>query len=321
MSLMASGFGGKASSVLFALTLLSCPVTFAQSATHNSTELQVISPPATHPEIDGLVRANKWKDVVALTLELHRKDPDDPLVLYWLGTAHLQLREPVAAVQALRLAETLGLDTAVFHEGLGLAYYDLNQFRLFEEQMKAAAIADPGDFRPDYYLGLYRWSIRSDADGALDFFDKAIHLAPDDWKSIYQSGNCLEQLGKLDEARARYAKAIAVLDKNGAPFGWPYQAMAQLLTDENPQAALELANKAVSREPNEPSNHLVLATVYVRLGNLPDAIREAQIAADKNPTDSKTLYTLYKVLRQAGDPRAKSELEIFEQTKALYDRD
>ena len=91
----------------------------------------------------------------------------------------------------------IGLEYALSHEGLGLAYYDLNQFFLFEEQMKKAAALDPQDSTPYFYLGLYRWSIRSDAAGALGFFDKALQLHPDDWKSLYQAGNCLEQLGKL----------------------------------------------------------------------------------------------------------------------------
>jgi tetratricopeptide (TPR) repeat protein len=305
----------------FGLALLWIHSLFAQSAPPKSTELQVISPASTYSQIDKLVREKKWTDVVALTGELRRKDPDNPVLPYWLGTSQLQLRQPVAAVQAFRSAERLGLNTALLHEGLGFAYYDLNQFALFEEQMKKASVSDPADSKPDYYLGFYRWTIRSDANGALEWFEKATLLAPEDWKSVYQSGNCLEQLGRLDDARARYASAISLLAKSGARFGWPYQGMARLLLDENPQGALDLAKKAVQLEPDEPSNHLVLAEVYARLGNLPDAIREAETATGKNPNDSKTHYALYKLYRQAGDPRAKDELKIFEQTKTLYDRD
>lgn len=321
IQLMSSRFRTSNIYCLFGLALLWVHLALAQTAPSSSTELQVISPAKQYPEIADLVRANRWKELVALTEELHRKDPTDPTLLYWAGTSHLQLHEPIAAVQALRSAERLGLDTALLHEGLGLAYYDLNQFGLFEEQMKKASASDPNDSKPYYYLGFYRWTIRSDPSGALDFFDKAIHLAPNDWKSVYQSGNCLEQLGKLDEARSRYEAAIGLLEKSGAQFGWPYQGMARLLLDENPQRALELAKKAVQLEPDEPSNHLVLADVYGRLGNLQEAIRESQIAASKNPNDSKTHYALYKFYRQAADPRAKEELHVFEQTKALYDSD
>jgi tetratricopeptide (TPR) repeat protein len=318
---MSSRFRTSHIHYFFGLALLWVHVALGQTMPSSSTELQVISPAKEYPEIADLVRANRWKDVIALTSDLHRTDPANPTVLYWAGTSHLQLHEPVGAVQAFRSAERLGLDSALLHEGLALAYYDLNQFGLFEEQMKKATVSDPNDSKPYYYLGFYRWTIRSDPSGALDLFEKAIHLAPDDWKSVYQSGNCFEQLGKLDEARNRYEKAISLLQKSGARFGWPYQGMARLLLDDNPQKALELAKKAVQLEPDEPSNHLALADVYERLGNLQDAIREAQTAAITNPNDSKIHYALFKLYRQAGDPRAKSELDVFEQTKTLYDSD
>jgi Flp pilus assembly protein TadD len=197
----------------------------------------------------------------------------------------------------------------------------LNQFVLFEEEMKRALAAEPDDPKPYYYLGFYLWTIRSDASAALDSFEKAAHLAPDDWKSAYQSGNCFEQVGKLDQARQRYQTAIRLLKQSGAKFGWPYQGMARLMLDENPQVALSMAQQAVQLQPDEPSHHAVLSEVYKRLGDLPDAVHEAQTAALQNPNDSKTHYALYKLYRQTGDARAKSELEIFQQTRALYDAD
>ncbi len=251
----------------------------------------------------------------------HSRNPADPTPFYWLGISRLKLHEPVKSVQAFRDAEKLGLNTALSHEGLGLAYYDLNQFFLFEEQMKKAAALDPSDSAPYFYLGLYRWTIRSDAGGALEFFDKAVQLHPDDWKSVYQAGNCLEQLGKISEARDRYTIAITLVEKNHAPFGWPYQGMARLLLDEKPEAALEFAKRAVNLQPDEYSNHMILSRVYERLGNVPDAIREAETATARNPNDSTSRYALYKLYRQAADPRTAQALKEFQEVKTLYDRD
>jgi len=88
-------------------------------------------------------------------------------------------------------------------------------------------------------------------------------------KSLYQAGNCLEQLGRIGEARDRYTKAIALVEKSHDSFGWPYQGMARLLLDEKPEAASEFAKKAVSLQPDEYSNHAILSKVYERLGDLP----------------------------------------------------
>jgi tetratricopeptide (TPR) repeat protein len=280
-----------------------------------------VASPVPSVDISELARSGRWKEVAALAAGNHRQSPADPTALYWLGISRLKLHEPVASVQAFRVGEKLGLNTALSHEGLGLAYYDLNQFFLFEEQMKKAAALDPRDSTPYFYLGLYRWSIRSDAPGALEFFNEALQRRPDDWKSLYQAGNCLEQMGKLTEARERYSKAISLVEKNGDPFGWPYQGMARLLLDEKPEAALDFAKKAVALQPDEYSNHVILSKVYERLGNLPDAIREAEFATAQNPNDSTSRYALYKLYRQAGDPRAAQALKTFQEVKTLYDRD
>ena len=307
---------------IIVFVVLCAATIFTQSVQSASPTLD--SPATTaelYAEISGLVRSKRWKEVESLADEILSKKPADPAAFYWLGLSRLKLREPVGAVQAFRGAEKLGLSTAVSHEGLALAYYDLNQFFLFEEQMKKAAALDPHDATPYFYLGLYRWTIRSDAAGALEFFNKALQLHPDDWKSLYQSGNCLEQMGKLTEARAQYSKAIDLVQKNDDPFGWPYQGMARLLLDERPEAALDFAKKAVSLQPDEYSNHLILAKVYERLGNLPDAIREAEAATVRNPTDSTSRYALYKLYRQAEDPRAAQTLKTFQEIKSLYDRD
>jgi tetratricopeptide (TPR) repeat protein len=270
------------------------------------------------PELLGLVRQKRWKEVVALAQELRVRNPADSGTAYWLGIAHLQLHHSIEAVLALRSAEKLGLYSALLHEGLGLAYYDLNQYFLFEQQMEEASRTDSLDPKPYYYLGMYRLTIRSDPARALQLFQTAVQLKADDWKSLYQEGNCMEQLGKLDDARTQYVSAIALVEKSGDRFGWPFQGMARLLMDNNPQGALTFAQKAVRLEPNEPSNHLLLAQVYQRLGKLPEAIQEAQTATTQNPTDAATHYALYKLYREAKDPKSAEELKTFDQVSKLY---
>ena len=143
-------------------------------------------PNNNHSTIAGLVSRKRWGELLELTQSLVAKSPTDPDAFYWHGIASFQLHKPIEAVQAFRTAEKLGLDNPALHEGLGLAYYDLNQFVLFEEQMKLAFRQDPNDFAPAYYLGLYRLSIQSDVGGALAYFREAVRLRPSDWKSLYQ---------------------------------------------------------------------------------------------------------------------------------------
>jgi tetratricopeptide (TPR) repeat protein len=293
----------------------------AQTAPPDTLGLSVELAGGPYADFPDLMRQKRWGEVAAKAEELKQRNPQDPRARYWLGISRLYLHEPVAAAQALRSAEKLGLNTALSHEGLGLAYYDLNQFVLFEEQMAKSAQLGPGDAKPHYYLGLYQLTIRSDTARALEQFEKAMELQPDDWKSVYQTGNCLDLLGKLDQAHERYARAATLIEKQGVPSAWPYRGMSHLLLDSDPQMALSFAQRAATLDPADYSNHLLLAKIYERLGNLSEAVREAKIAAEENPTGSTTRYTLYKLYRDVGDPQAANELKLFQEIVAVYGPD
>src|SRR5205085_1718365 len=109
---------------------------------------------------------------------------------------------PIGAIQALRSAERLGMDTTPLHKMLGLAYYSINQFILFEAQMEKAMKLDPLDDAPVYSLGRYRESVLNDYSGALQLFERAVHLRPDHSKNLYYKGHCEEMMDLRSEARA-----------------------------------------------------------------------------------------------------------------------
>jgi Flp pilus assembly protein TadD len=269
--------------------------------------------------IADFVKRKRWSELLVLTQDLAAKNSTDPNVFYWEGIASFQLHKPVGAVRAMRVAEKLGLDQPLLHEGLGLAYYDLNQFVLFEEQMKLASREDPNDFAPAYYLGLYRLSIQSDVGGALAYFREAVRLNPSDWKSLYQQGYCLELSGDSAGARESYLKSIHLVEENEQGFGWPYQGMARIDATTDLNEALFYAKKAVEIEPDEPSHHFILAKTYELSGDMAAAIKEGRIAASQDPNHAAVRYLLFRLYRKLGDTAsANAELKLFQTLNAVY---
>ena len=267
----------------------------------------------------ALSRAKRWKDVAEAALEAIGRNPTDTTALYWLGLSRLQLDDAPGALQALRSSQKLGLDTVDLHIQLGQVYYRLNQFLLFEQQMRIASQMNPQNGTPKYLLGFYRISIRSDVSGALADLSEAAKLQGDDPKVLYQLGYCLEMSGRSSAAKESYARAIDLLARSKQSFAWPSQGMARVLLNEDPQRALVFAQDAVAMTPDEPTNHLVLARVYDRLGSVPEAIREARAAADGSPTDAATRYLLFRLYRRAGDAiRAEQEMKMFNEINAIY---
>jgi tetratricopeptide (TPR) repeat protein len=267
-----------------------------------------------------LMRQARWAEAAPAAQALAQTYPHDPNWAYWLGVARWRLEDPIGAIQALREAETRGMDTPPFHKMLGFAYYSINQFILFEMQMEKASKLDPLDFEPIYSLGRYRESVLNDYSGALKFFERATQLKPDHSKSVYYKGHCQEMLDMWAEALGTFQSAIVLVEKNRESFSLPYQGMARLLRESKTAQALVFAQKAVELEPNLDSNHSTLARVYELQGKLPEAEQELQIAVRLSPNKPGNHYVLSRLYRSLGRMEdAQTQLQTFQKLKAIYD--
>jgi Tfp pilus assembly protein PilF len=266
-----------------------------------------------------LIQQKKWKEASASLQTALQRNPGDVDSMYWSGVVSLQLHDYIGATRALRSAQKAGMRSAALHVELGHAYYGLHQYFLFEEQMRTALEIEPTNLDAKYSMALYRLHVLSDVSGALALFRESALLQPDDWRSSYQVGYCLELSAKSTEAREVYLRDVDLLEKKHESFGWPYQGLARVLMEEDPQQAAVYAKLAVDREPEEYSNHLTLAKVYEKLGDLKNAAAEGRIAVDQNPTDASARYFLFMLYRRSGDlASADQEMAAFKRLRAAY---
>ena len=271
------------------------------------------------PAIARLVAAREWAALASLCERRIAEKEINESVYYWLGVARYQLRDAIASVQALRTSEKLGNDSAALHRALGLAYYSLNQFLLFQAQMERASAKAPADYLPKYFVGLYYLSVRSDTATATNYFVQAVSLNPQDWKSLYQLGVCYENAGKVDNAREAYTKAIQLQVPNASASAWPLQGMARILATTSPPEAIGYAERAVASDPSEASSHLVLAKLYEQTGKTAAALEQAKIAVSLSPQNASGRYLLFRLYKKVGkSSEAEAELKSFQQLSSVY---
>ena len=265
-----------------------------------------------------LVEAQNWAELEKRAKERLLRSPDDPDLYYWLGIAQSQL-DLVEALKSFRRAETLGMASPALYKALGLTYYNLHQYALFLEQMEKAVEASPSDPEPYHYLGRYYESNVNNFPRALSYFEKALEHDPQDFKTSYFKGYCLQMLDRREEAMASYEAAIQSVEAGGEEYGWPYQKLAELLRERDPQAALRSAKKAVELEPDVPEHRLALAKIYDALEMFDAALVERKATAALRPNDPAIQYQLFRLYRKLGKSEEAAEaLKRHERLRAVY---
>src|SRR5579883_465687 len=270
-------------------------------------------------QLQHLLLTSQWAEAAKLAEALTKDFPRNPEPFYALGLAQWRLGKSIATIQALRSAERLGLDTGALHKLLGMAYYRVDQYRLFQLEMNQAIQADMQDYEPYYFLGLYYSSDGGNLETAVTFLNEAIARNPDDMKSIYYRSYCEEMMNLRSDAQADYLRAITLAEASHQSFSLPYQGMADVLLRTNLGQAARYAQKAVELGPQLDSNHFILAKVEEKQGKLSEAAEQLQECARLNSTKASYHYMLFRLyMRMGKNASAQSELKLFNKLTATY---
>ena len=107
---------------------------------------------------------------------------------------------------------------------------------------------------------------------AADLFRKATVTYPEYDAAYDNLGVALMDLGRADEARAAFERAVQLNDKN-ADADRNYSRL--LISDDQYVAAKEFLQKALMVQPQDPSSLILLAIVQLRTGDYDGALHSA----------------------------------------------
>ena len=280
--------------------------------------LQVPMPPE-FVELQKLCEAGRWDDGKTIATRLVANNPQQPWTHFWLGYVELRRHDAMAAIRSLRKSQVLGLREPTVAKTLGLAYYSIHQFTLFQEQMKKAIQDAPRDAWPHYYLGLYEVNVTENFELASKYLSQALSLGADDAKIHYYHGYCAEIRGDSQLARQDYETAIRLLARSGLVFSLPYQRLAILLAETEPALALQNAQMAVAMEPKLASNHVTLAKLLENEGKLAEAIEKLKMAVRLDLTLASPYYRLHRLYLKLGERDAAAKaMDSFQTLAKLY---
>src|ERR1700682_5987681 len=198
------------------------------------------------------------------------------------------------------------------YSGLAMVVLKLGRGEEAIEILRKVAQLQPNSASAHLNLGIGLAGDGFDLPGALEQFSEAIRLDTESAAAHYNKGRALNDLNRLDEARAELATACRLQPDHPDALYLLAQLEKQL---GNIQSSAKVLDHLVTLEPSNSQAQQLLGQNLVLLGKMDEAIHHLQIAVGANPDNADALYSLAQELSRMGHPEAKVYMERFQELK------
>ncbi len=229
---------------------------------------------------DCHLQLGHWKEVIALLDPRLEEDPENPAILYMIGTALMRDKQYERGQRVLDRILRRG-DSAEAHLLLALASREAsNDLAAIEELDKALAL-DPDLPSANGLRGAVLMRMGEGA-AAMEAFRRELALNPNDFESHLLLGALLRQEFNNPEARTHLERALAL--RPGDPAVRYQLALIDIATNEL-EAARETLEELVDEAPEWLEAHVSLTSVYYRLRLRGEADRQQAIVKQLRQED------------------------------------
>ncbi|ADG13331.1 TPR repeat-containing protein [Methanocaldococcus infernus ME] len=168
------------------------------------------------------------------------------------------------------------MDVRKYYEK-GLKYYNEGRYEKAIECFDKAIKLDPNNPAAWYYKADSLYKLER-YEKAIECFDKAIKLDPNNPAAWYYKADSLYKLERYEKAIECFDKAIK-LDPNN-PAAWYYKADS-LYKLERYEKAIECFDKAIKLDPNNPAAWYYKGIILAKLGKHEEESKKYEKALDK----------------------------------------
>lgn len=259
----------------------------------------------------GLVRQSQQQPAAAIS-EFRLALEYDPALLQAHCALGSSLADPAEAEGEFRKALAANPQLVCALDGMGQALVKQRRYDAALDYWRQALRIQPD--APDMELSLatatYKAAKARQADGlpaldgagvgdAIELLTNLLKSHPDMTAAHLTLGNIYANERRDREAADEYQDVIS----RNAEDTVALAAQVKALIDTSAYSeALAPAREYVRREPNDPSGHVMLGTVYQQLGDYARAEPELELGAARAPDDFEARYQLGLVLQRMGKP-------------------
>lgn len=257
-------------------------------AIRSDEELGVLEAASEKAYLEG-----RYQEAIRLYSQALRRYPSCSRFYFGRGMAYEMVRNPAAAMRDYR--EALRLDPLDYRAMEGLAGIIERTGGSTEEAVKLYKEALMLDVRPEWKENLAVW---------IRILESTLRADTDSPVASWHLGNSLAREAKLEEAAARYSRAIEL---NPLFFQAYYSRGLLRLKAGDPEGALPDLNVAIDLSPGLRGALVQRALVHENLGNGQRAINDLRRAVHADPGDPEAHYHYGRMLQDQGDYLAAAE--------------
>lgn len=259
---------------------------------------------------------------------------ESPESLYQRGLRKAQNGDTGGAIEDFELALNKAPDHALAHNDLGVLYYQQGDKQRALDHYERAAAKDPYNDVFQKNLGDFYYIEHGDVQAALERYVEALRLNPDDTETLTNTGQICVAVGKNDDARHFFQRALEIepwnndvrqlmdrfdrkADASKGSFNsreCPGEVQSQVAPDDIDAAVSDL-EQLVAQEPGNALAHNDLGVLYYRSGQKEKAVgcyEKAVALAPDQITYKKNLADFYLIEQSRIEEAMKIYVDVLE---------
>jgi tetratricopeptide (TPR) repeat protein len=255
----------------------------------------------------ALVNLGQFEEAAAALDSYSQSHPQSDDATYLLAYIRFRQNQPKESLRLFTDAAKLKNPTADDLKVVALDYVLLGDYDDAARYLEESVAMDPGNIEARYHLGRVRYQ-QNRFDLAIAAFQEVVRRDPRNIKAQDNLGLSLEARNEVDAAIGAYHEAIKLDENLPVHDEQPYLNLGALLaksgrTDE----AIPLLVRASTIASNSGKIHYQLAKAYFDLHRFEDARREAEKAVSLDPDESSNHYLLGRIYQRSGSHELAAE--------------
>ena len=180
-------------------------------------------------------------NLAKLAVKINKTDPKLWLILSDIQIANKLYKD---ALNSLDNAQKINANISEIYFAKSNIYYKISQIQNAKKALETGLKIEPNNYKAIFQLGNILLTEKNYSK-AIRLFDKSIQIKADFWQALNNKGLAYFETNNIKLSIKLFEKAISIEDN-----AEPLLGLASCLRLENVKLALELAKKALAKDPN-----------------------------------------------------------------------